>query len=198
MINLLNPDSLKEIRAARLNIRLRRFAVLTLLIAVGIGGIYGVGFWLANHEKAVAQEQHDAALVKLQQYANVKTDAEAYRQNLATASKILSGEIVFSNFLIDTAQLLPPNTILSSLHLSTTANSSKPGELSLEARGKSYADILALKGRLQSDASIFTDVRITSTGKIDESTASTIEEKYPFWATFTVILKKLASAGGVQ
>ena len=60
MINLLDPEQERQLRAGRLNVRLVRFFVLSLLIAVGVGSVYTAGFWLVTRDRDVAEQQQQA------------------------------------------------------------------------------------------------------------------------------------------
>ena len=195
MINLLNPEDIKQIRAARLNMQLRGFVMLTAVIALGVASIYGVGFWFASQERAVANEQHTAAQTKLKDYEVVKDEAANYRKNLAVAQAILAKEIIFSEFLTNTASILPPNTILSELNLSTkvASGAKKLGSMSLQARAKSYNDVLRLKDSLEASP-LFSDVRIAQANVLEKPATSGIEVSYPYEATYDVIVEQLAKA----
>lgn len=189
MINLLSPESKRSIRAARLNVTLRMYLVLTFFVVAGMAGIYGTGFYLVASERSLSEQNKLASEQKLAQYAAATKAAETYRANLAIISRILSSEIVFSSFLTDTAAALPSNTILSNLTLSTAVKPGvKVGATSLEARAKSYEDVLRLKEFL--DASkVFTDVSIVSTNRPEDVSKLTgIEKLYPFEAMLNVTI----------
>ncbi len=195
MINLLSPQSKRTIRAARLNVTLRMYLVLTFFVVAGMAGIYGTGFYLVASEKSLSQQNKLASEQKLAQFAAATKEAATYRANLAIINRILSSEIVFSSFLTDTAAALPSNTILSNLTLSTAVKPGvKAGATSLEARAKSYEDVLRLKEFL--DASkVFTDVSIVSTNRPDDVSKLTgIEKIYPFEATLNVTINTKKAA----
>lgn len=193
MINLLNPGSISDIKSARFNVRLRRYMILIALIGLGIIGIYGAGFWFAHQEYAVANERHEKSEQELQHYAAVQKKIIDYRANLKIADKILNSGVVFSQFLTDTGNVMPANTILSNLTISTQTPSAsqKPGSLVLEARTKSYDDALKLKESLTS-SSLFSDVRIISVNVPEKRAASGIESVYPYQARYDVVINQLA------
>jgi len=189
MINLLSPESKRSIRAARLNVTLRTYFVLTFLVVAGMGAIYGAGFYLVANEKAVAEKEKAAGSLQLAQYAAATKQAETYKANLAVVKQILTNEIVFSDFLTNTAAALPNNTILSNLTLSTAVKpGAKAGATNLEARAKSYDDVLRLKEYLDKSG-IFTNVSILTTTRPDDISKLTgIERQYPFEATLSVVI----------
>ncbi len=190
MINLLNPDDLAQLRAARLNVSLRRFAVLSGLIMAGVISIYGIGFWLAYQERTAVSLQHRSAQQELDQYKEVVDTAAAYRSNLKTAKQILGREMVFSTFLTDLGTLMPSGTIIENLSLSTTTASRTPGAVGFTARARSYDDVLRIKQALE-DSELLSDVRIGSTSTPEERPSSGIESIYPYEANFEVVVNAL-------
>ena len=195
MINLLSPEAKRTIRAARLNVMLRTYLVLTLLVVAGMAAIYGVGFYLVADEKAIAEKDKQAGELQLAQYAAATKQAEMYKANLAIVKQILNNEIVYSDFLTSTAAAMPSNTILSNLTLSTQAKPGvKAGSTALEARAKSYDDVLRLKEYLDKSG-IFTNVSIATTNRPEDLSKLTgIDRIYPYEATLNVTIntKKVA------
>lgn len=198
MINLLNPQDLRQLRAARINVRLRKYALATLLTIGAVAGIYAVGFKIADDQYAEAQADNSSAEQQLAGFNEVKKQAQTYQSNLTIAKKILGSEIVFSNFMTDVATVLPPNTILSSLTLTTKSVQSaqkKAGSTQLNARAKSYNDILSLKTKLE-ESTLFSDVRIAQTTIPDTLVGKTgVERSYPYEVTFDLVINQL---GGVK
>lgn len=198
MINLLNPQDLEQLRAARVNVRLRKYALATLLAIGVVAGIYAVGLKIADDQYAQAQTDNSSAEQQLAGFDTVKKEATTYQSNLIIAKKILGGEIVFSDFMTDVAKTLPPNTILSSLSLTTKSVQSaqkKAGSTQLNARAKSYNDILALKTKLE-DSTLFSDVRIAQTTIPDSLVGKTgVELTYPYEVTFDLVINQL---GGIK
>lgn len=196
MINLLSPESKRSIRAARLNVLLRTYFVLTLFVLAGMAAIYGVGFYLVANEKAIAEKEKLAGEAQLAQYAGATKQSATYKANLAVVKQILTNEIVYSEFLTNTAAALPANTILSNLTLSTLVKpGTKSGTTNLEARAKSYDDVLKLKEYLDKSG-IFSDISIISTNRPDDlSTLTGIEKQYPYEATLSVVINTKKAGG---
>lgn len=191
MINLLDPEQQRQLKAARLNVKLRRFVVLSSVVVLGVGVVYGVGFWLARSERAVAEANHQTAEQELSKYATTVTDAATYRQNLATAKQILGNEMVFSTFLTDLGSLMPQGTILDSINLSTDqASSQNKGAVTLATRAKSYDSVLKIKQAFEG-SSLFSDVRILNTSVGDKTGASGNALTYPYTATFELVVNAL-------
>lgn len=189
MINLLSPESKRSIRAARLNVILRIYLILTLFVVAGMGAIFGIGFYLVANERTLAEKERVAGELQLAQYAAATKQAETYTANLAVVKQILTNEIVYSEFLTSTAAALPSNTVLSNLTLSTQIKpGAKPGATTLEARAKSYDDVLRLKEFLDKSG-IFTNVSIVTTTRPDDlSKLVGIQRQYPYEATLNVTI----------
>ncbi len=192
MINLLNPEHSAELKAARLNFRLRRYMALAIVATAGIVAIYGAGYWSASSEYNLAKKQNEAAQSELKTHESLKKRMSEYRANLAIADKILDTQLEYSDFLVYTAQAMPSNTILASVGLSTKELSmpgTQRGILSLDARTKSYNDAIDLKTSLEA-SSLFSEVsfRDTSTTLTETSTTNWIDREYPYRGSYTVRL----------
>lgn len=191
MINLLNPAEIRELTAARINVRLRRFAILTFCTIVTVGGIYAFSFYKAAKEYNDAVAMSQTSELALKDYSTVKTTAKEYQSNLVIAKKILGSEITFSKFITDLATSLPPNTILDSLSLSTKSIGvlgGKPITTQLTARAKGYNDVLALKTNLEKKTDLFSQVRITSTSLSTTASGDALTKAYPYAVTFSVVI----------
>ena len=191
MINLLNPEEQKQIRAARLNVRLVRFTLLSLVVAIGVVTIYGVGFWLARNDRSVAERENEISKTKLTKYEGVAKEAATYRQNLTTAGQILGTGMTFSKFLTDMGALMPANTILDGVNVSTNASGTKStGIFNFVARAKSYNDILNIKSAFE-HSSLLSDVKIVRTSVPDKPAEKGIAAAYPYEATLQVTVNAL-------
>lgn len=190
MINLLDPEEQRQLKAARLNVKLRRFVVLSLVVVLGVGVIYGTGFWLALNDRSVAEASHTTAEQELTQYAKDASEAAAYRQNLSTAKQILSNQMVFSDFLTSLGALMPPNTIIGNLSLSTKASAKTTASINFTTRAKSYDDVLKIKQAFET-STLFSDVQILNTNVPEKVDGTGIQAAYPYEATFQVVVNAL-------
>lgn len=192
MINLLSYDTKKQLRAARNNVRLRRYLFMAGLSVIGIGMVYGYGFWTIDQSKEAVVAENQRSLKYLEQYKEIKDTASDYRKNLAIAKQILGKEFVFSDFIIQIAQDLPPNTILSELALDTNARVSKNNTVKLNARAKSYNDGLNIKDALQK-SKVFSNVSLASiTTPENSSGLGGLFAKYPYEVVLNVTINMSA------
>lgn len=194
MINLLSSETKTQLQAARRNVVLRRLFFFVSTVLLGIGAIYGYGFWTVEKERTLATDNNNVALSHLKQYDAVKQQAAQYRSDLKIAKTILGSEFMFSEFLIETAKTLPPNTILDNLTMTTkqTATAArKAGTISLRARAKSYDDSLKLKDALE-NSELFTDVKLLNIKRPEKmSDLKGIQATYPFEITLEVVVTTL-------
>lgn len=197
MINLLGTTQKAEIKAARLNVQLRKYAMLSVFVAIGVLAIYGVGFYLVMSDKDKAQQQLVQDEATTNQYLSVQRDAKAYKSNLTVASKVLDSGVSYSSFIMEIARSLPAGSILNDLTLTDIGGSSvataatQNGGVILHTRTTSYGGALKVKESLEASA-IFENVNITSIRKT-ESTAESAEAedlRYPFALEVSVVITK--------
>lgn len=200
MINLIGPDQKKDIRMARVNVMLLRYSTALLSLALLIGVIYGIGFWIVGREKAAVDERLLSQSEQSRAYAAVEKEANAFRQNLNIAKAILGKEISYSEFLVTLARDMPSGTIVTNLSLGSTAATGPAAAAgtTLDARTSSYAKVLELKSKLE-DSSLFEDVNITSaTRPMNIAQLSGLEAKYPYEVSYNVKLSKQTTAGATR
>lgn len=190
MINLLNPEQQRQLRAARLNLHLLKFALLSIFIVIGVAGIYATGFWTVITSKASSEIEFSTAKKELDTYTATTQQAESYRQNLTVAKQIMGGEITFSSFLISLGTAMPSGTIIEQLSLSThDITAKKADSIAIHTRAKSYADVLRIKQAFES-SNLFSSVRIASTSTAALPDAKGIQAAYPYEARFEVFIKR--------
>lgn len=158
MINLLPPADKKEILAARTNVLLLRYCIVSFACALLLfGAIIGVHYTLTTMKKT-AQEKIDQSTQQTSQYSEVQKQVTEFTANLATAKKILAGNVQYSAIAIKIAQALPSGVVLENLTLDSTTFG-KPTSLSAKARTTN--DAVRLKNAL-SDSPYFDNVYLES------------------------------------
>ena len=195
MINLLSPVQKEEIKAARLNVQLRKFVLLSGFVAIAILAVYGVGFYFVMSEKDRAQQQLSQDESAVIRYQSVQRDAKAYKTNLTIANKVLTSGQSYSTFLTSVAQALPSGSILTDLTMndlggSTIATAAGAGAITLHARTTSYGGALQVKDSLEA-SDVFENVSITDVKRAEVTAESTaLEKKYPFTLNVSVAITK--------
>ena len=182
MINLLPPDTKRELRAARSNTLLVRYniflvgALVFMMIALGIVYVY------LSNTKAGAEQAISESNAKVANYALVEAQAAEFRQNLQTAKQILDQEVNYSKVVLEFASLMPAGTILDTLTLDS-ATFGTP--ITLNAKAKNYESALALKDSFQ-NSSLFTDVHFQSISGVADAGS-------PVSVSLNVTIKKEAA-----
>lgn len=183
MINLLPPETKAQIAAARTNRLLLRYNVLLLVaLAFLLASIVIVYFYLTN-AKAGAEEAIADSRAKVSDYSAVETEANNFRQSLASAKQILDSDVAYTRVILEIANVLPSGIVLDTLNLDSATFGSP---MVMTANAKDYAAILALKDSLQS-SSVFSNVSI-------QSIASGTNGAYPLTASFSVTIRKDAGS----
>ena len=202
MINLLSPAQKGDIRAARLNVRLRRAALLCFGALLIILGIYGVGFFFVQGDRTTADKELAASKLATEDanYKKVVTDAKAYKTNLTVAEKVLTSGVSYSSFVVETARLLPPGTVLTGLTLSnlgapaTGANAATANTLTILARTTSYDVSLQLQKSLE-DSELYEKVSISDVSILAENARLTnSDKKYPVSMTVKARISKIKAS----
>lgn len=187
MINLLPPQSKRQLRAARRNVVLRRYAVFIGLVAVLIAATFGFGNYLTVLERNRLNTELTARSGDAAKYAAVRASAAQFTKDLSTAKLILSKEVIFSNLIVDISQTLPPGVVLSELDLSTATFGT---EITIKARAKSAdSGPISLKTALE-QSELFSNVKIAS---IDERAAVNTEALKPIEKAYPVSFELLAT-----
>jgi Tfp pilus assembly protein PilN len=198
MINLLPPETKRQVRAARMNITLCRYTALIVMTALLLGFVFAVGFWATMDEKQLADSAKQETEKVGQEYASTRTAATDFAKNLASAKTILGSDISFSDLVLDIAAVIPSGVVLNNLTLGTaigtTATANAPVDLS--GRATSYDRAVALKNSLEASP-VFENVNITNVSQADTSstgTASPLAQKYPFSITLKAQFTKKQEA----
>lgn len=156
MINLLPSEEKRQIQAARTNVLLLRYALLTLAAMVLTGLMVGAGFVIMSTSKVEAEKKIALNATKASSYSSVQTEAQNFRTNLSTAKTILDKEVNYTKVVIAIAQTLPPGVVLDNLDLDAKTFGTP---FVLSAKAKSYDAGLGLKAALEK-SEIFSNVSL--------------------------------------
>ncbi|HET8690190.1 MAG TPA: hypothetical protein VFL81_02035 [Candidatus Saccharimonadales bacterium] len=199
MINLLSSEHKRNLRAARVNVVLRRYVNLILLVAIIAALIFAAGYLLTRRERSQAAAAISENQSQIAQYDKVRHQAEQFETNLKSARVILSGQVTFSQLIVDIAKTLPAGTVLESLHIETQDIGGKP--ITLSARTvDSAVTPLKLKSALEASP-LFSNVSIISIKRdtnLDNQTQPTSQSAYPVSVSLSVSLTKTAGKPGGQ
>lgn len=182
MINLLPFEEKRQIQAARTNVLLLRYVLLTLGAMATTGLMVGAGFVIMSTSKAEAENKIALNASKASSYSTVQTQAQAFRTNLSTAKTILDKEVNYTKVVLAIAQTLPDNVILDNLDLDAKTFGTP---FVLSAKAKSYDDGLQLKSTLEK-SKIFSNVSLQGM----TNAASSGGDGYPVSVQLNVTINK--------
>jgi Tfp pilus assembly protein PilN len=195
MINLLSPETKKQMRAARMNVTLKRYCYLILCTALVLGGVFAIGFLANQTELDLAKTAQAENKSATQAYAKTRTAAEDFAKNLSTAKTILGNNVSFSDLIVNIAGVVPGGVVFNNLTLGTTS-ATPNAPIDISGRSTSYAGAIDLKNSLEKSP-IFENVNIVSVNQSDTSTpggVSPLVQKYPFAISLKAQFTKKAGA----
>ncbi|MDB5176673.1 MAG: hypothetical protein JWN75_341 [Candidatus Saccharibacteria bacterium] len=187
MINLLPDDTKRDIRAARMNVVLVRYMLLTLGALAALVAFCGLFFVILQTTQSKAVTTNVDNGTKAASFSAVRKSADEYRNNLSVASKILDNSVNYTSVIFEITKLLPSGVILDNLTL-TAADFGQQTSFSVHA--KSYDKATELKKNFQ-DSKLFTNVFFQNLTD-GTSTDSKSTNKYPIAVTISAKLNKVA------
>jgi hypothetical protein len=181
MINLLPTEHKKQIRAARVNVVLVRYNVIFLATVVFLASATGFAYFFLVNSKQLAENTIAENASKEGSYAEIKTKADAFKAELASAKSILDSQTSYAKAALVISSLLPEGTSIDKLELNEKSFAS-PLLLTVNIRDEQAAAQL-LKSFTSSP--LFSNV---TKGKISIGT-----DQYPYTMELTVTMSKAAA-----
>jgi Tfp pilus assembly protein PilN len=191
MINLLPPDTKKQIMAARTNTVLVRYVLMFSTVFMLTLGAFGAGFYFSAREKTLAQDALQMENAKTAKYSDIKAKAEDFAKDLATAKSVFSNGVSYSQLLLDIAEVVPAGSVINNLSL-TSSTFGTP--LTITGQTKTLADVEKLKVSLE-QSSLFENVStgsvtIGDAGGANDSGNGSEKTDYPISVTLSATLSK--------
>lgn len=184
MINLLPPEQLRELRAARANTLLLRYNILLAGVLIFVALALVVTFFYLNTIQDVAIQTKRDNDAKVTSYAKIDTEAKAFRSDLANAKTIMDKDATYSKTLLAIAKVMPQGVIFDTISLDASTFGT-PLTLQLKATDENAA--IAAKEAF-SKSPMFSDVHFTSLTKGADG-----KDKHPISASLSVIINKDAA-----
>lgn len=187
MINLLPPDSARQLRAARHNSILIRYVIGAGIVLGVIVLVYTTAFALFKATETTNATSSEENQQKINAYSEEAKAAKEYRDNLQRAKTILDNEVSYTTALSRIATSLPEGTVVSSLVL-TPDTIGAPTTLTVEAKTQEAA--LAVKNefeknKIANNISISSLSRASSGGESGEGSAPS---EYPYQINLNLTL----------
>jgi Tfp pilus assembly protein PilN len=146
MINLLPNDIRQDIKAARMNVILLRYNIVTFAIVLIIIGLCLAFYVFLSVTQSFAVTNNQENQEKVQELNDVKAAADEYRKNLATAKSIFDNSTKYTEVAIAITKLLPSGVVLDQLNI-TESNFGEPVQFA--AHAKSFDHVLKLQSNFQ-------------------------------------------------
>jgi Tfp pilus assembly protein PilN len=185
MINLLPDDTKRDIEAARTNVLLFRYNILTIVGLAGLALICAAFYVVLNMNESSSVTKSNDNSSKAAAYNNVRKAADDYRQNLTIANQILNNSVNYTSVVFAITKLLPQGVVLDSLNLKA-ADFGK--QITFSTHAKSYAQATQLKENFQK-SNMFTNVYFQN---ITQATDAQATGAYPFAVDLSAQLNKTA------
>lgn len=181
MINLLPNNRKTEIKASRTNTAILRYLVMSVAVVLVILSIFYIYKIALNVTKNSSEQTVANSTVEDSSYNETKQKIDTLNSRLSESKTILDSQISYSKILTNLGKLMPENTVLENISISTTALSSP---VNITAYGKSVEDITNLQTAFQS-SSLFSSVTFQTVNEAD----STLPD-YPVSVTVSAVFDK--------
>lgn len=182
MINLLPPEEKRQLQAARTNTLLLRYNLFLIGALAFLGMAVGVTYFYLSTTKANAESIINENQARVADFAEIQSQANIFKANLATAKQILDNEVVYTKVMLSIAALMPSGTILDKLALDSQTFGT---ETTLVARATNYENALKIKDAFEASP-LFSNVHF-------QSINSGGQPPYPLTVNLNVTIKKDAA-----
>lgn len=117
MINLLPPKLKQNIKFGSYNVSIIQYGGLVLIIGVALATVMTFGVQFVRADEANLRSSISKKETQLAQYLGDQQKAIALSAKITTISKLLQGEVKFSNLIQEIGGLLPTGARLTGLQL---------------------------------------------------------------------------------
>lgn len=167
MINLLPPDVKSSIKYGAYNVNIVQYSILLVIMGVALAALLLFGVQIVRSDEASLNKAISQKQVQLEEYVDDNEKAQALTAKISTISKLLEGEVKFSELLQEIGRLLPAGASLMGLQLTT--DFSEPLVLAAKVDSKQTATELQ-QNLANSDLFIGADIQSLAPGDVDEAT----------------------------
>ena len=180
MINLLPENMKQDIKAARFNLLLIRFALIQIIAVAFLVGIFGVFYFVLMQIRTNSSSM--SANTTNTQATNIGQQYEATKNKINSASTLLSTGYPFADTLTSLASLTPNGVIVDSLTMKSDIYG-KP--LNLKGRAVDNSTVSTFSTNLEAAKDMFSSVKLKST-----TTTGGEKAAYPVDFVITVTINK--------
>lgn len=192
MINLMPPEAKSSIKYGAYNVNIIQYSVLILAIGVALAALVVFGVQIVRSDEANLNDSIAKKQIQLQEYTADNDKAQALTAKISTISKLLEGEVRFSELLQEIGGLLPAGARLTGLQLTT--DFTEPLVLVATVNSKQTATELQ-QNLANSDLFVGADIQSLSPGRIDEDTGRTLDYTVNIVVAFPGTVTKVQEGG---
>ena len=132
MINLLPPETKEQIYFSKVNVVLRRFAVLAAVISLALVGTLWATHTYADQQIADLEEEIEERHQELAEYEELRQRIVSFDSRLNTIDRLYSQQTRFSALLEDLAAVLPTGAYINNITL--TGDSDQPIQITISTQ----------------------------------------------------------------
>lgn len=182
MINLLPDDYKKEIRAAKSNVMLFNYIIITLLATIFLAGMFATVYLQLNIIKANAESIIANKSSRDASFTTVQQQVASLKQNLDSAKVTINTSASYSNIITGIAAAMPAGVIITNLSLTPTTIGTP---IVLQAYAKTTEDALKLNDSFQ-QSPLLSNVTIQ---QLSDDASNTVSG-YPVSVSLNVTINK--------
>lgn len=119
MINLMPPDVKSSVKYGAYNVNIIQYGIMLVLIGVALAALITFGVQIVRSDEASLDDAILKKQLQLEDYSADNEKALALTAKISTISKLLEGEVKFSELLQEIGRLLPAGSSLTGLQLTT-------------------------------------------------------------------------------
>jgi len=119
MINLMPPAQKEAIRFGAFNVRVVQYILLVLISGLALAAVIAFGVQIVRSDESKLETSIGTKEVQLTEYAADIAEAKALSEKIDTVDVLLQNEVRYSVVLQEIARLLPPNSGVRNISLST-------------------------------------------------------------------------------
>lgn len=160
MINLLPADKKAELRAARTNTIISRYAGIVLAAVMFCVGVLYFSYTLLAQTMQSTKNRTEATKSQASGLDGTNSEVQTLTAKLSESKQLLDQDVRYSKVLTKLGQAMPPNTILDSVSFTESSFSGTPSTLRVYA--KSVADTNTLIQNLHA-SQVLSQVTIQTT-----------------------------------
>ena len=132
MINLLPPETKEQIHFSKVNVVLRRFAVLAAVISLALVGTLWATHTYADQQIADLEEEIEERHQELGEYQELEQRITNFDNRLNAIDRLYDQQTRFSALLEDIAAVLPRGAYINSINL--TGDSDQPIQITISTQ----------------------------------------------------------------